>query len=111
MTTRFSHTATVADLKRQKVRRPIVWRIPGVDVERFAAAGQHCQTRWCREPITVVTWRWWRSTEVGKVLVAEHFRCDQHGQEFAARHHIEVEPTPDEPSAVPAPTGWSVAEQ
>ena len=33
------------------------------------------------------------------IVAAEHFVCDQHGQEFAARHRIEIEPSPSEPSS------------
>lgn len=57
----------------------------GRQIERDA------QTQRCHEPITVCTWRWWRSSEAGKVLIAGHFRCDQ--------HHIEVGPPPGRPSA------------
>ena len=48
--------------------------------------------------MTIATWRYWRSTEAGRVLLAEHQVCDEHGQEFATRHHIEVEAPPAEPS-------------
>jgi hypothetical protein len=98
MTVRYHRDAEAALLKRENVRRPVAWAIHPADATRFAAGGQHCQTRQCREPIAIVTWRWWRSTEAGRVLVAEHFRCGQHGQEFATRHHITIEPPPDKPS-------------
>ena len=98
MTVRFDRD-TEALLRCEQVRRPIAWRIHPADAEWFAAEGQHCQTGRCREPITVVTWRWWRSTEAGRLLVTEHFRCTGHGAEFAARHRIEVEPPPERPSA------------
>jgi hypothetical protein len=45
-----------------------------------------------------VTWRYFWSAADGRVLVAEHFRCEEHGQEFARRHHIEIEPAPPERS-------------
>jgi hypothetical protein len=80
------------------VRRPLAWRIHPGDAAGFAAQGKGCETRRCRNPIAVVTWRWFRSAAAGRVLVAEHFVCDQHGQEFAARHHVEIEPSPPEPS-------------
>lgn len=76
------------------VRRPVAWRIrPGIQPG-------HCQgrrgTRRCQDPVAVVTWRWWRSAEAGRVLLSERFVCDEHGREFAARHRIEIEPFPGE---------------
>jgi hypothetical protein len=94
----------VSDMEHRSdvVRRPIAWRIHPGDAARFAAEGSHCQgrrgTRRCRDPISVVTWRWWRSAAAGRVLVAEHFVCDQHAQQFADRYHIEIEPSPPERS-------------
>jgi hypothetical protein len=76
----------------------LAWRIHADDAARFAAEGQHCETRRCRNPVSVVTWRWWRSAAAGRVLVTEHFVCDQHAQEFAGRYHIEIEPSPPERS-------------
>jgi hypothetical protein len=98
MTARFHRDAEAAALKRQKLCRPIAWTLHPVDAAWFAARGQHCQTRRCRELVAVVTWRWWRSAEAGRVLQAEHFVCTEHGQEFADRHGTEIEPPPDEPS-------------
>ena len=76
------------------VPRPIAWRIHPDDAARLAAEGQHCGTRRCHTPAVVVTWHYWRSTEAGRVLVAEHLACDEHGQEFATRHHIQIDPPP-----------------
>jgi hypothetical protein len=81
--------------------RPVVWRLHPDDAAEFAAKGKHCEHRGCRDPQAVNTWRYWRSTEVGRVLLAEHQVCDQHGQEFATRHHIEIQPPPDEPEPEP----------
>jgi hypothetical protein len=98
MSARFHRDAELAQLKRTKVRRPRAWRIHPDDIVRFAAEGQHCQTRRCHDPVAIVTWRFWRSTEARRVLLAEHLVCERHGQEFAGRHHIEIEPHPgDEP--------------
>lgn len=98
MTIRYRSGAEAARLKLEKVRRPIAWKIHADDSEREASAGQHCQTQRCRKRITVVTWRWWRSTEANRVLLTEHFRCDQHGEEFATRYGITIEAPPDRPS-------------
>jgi hypothetical protein len=98
MTVRYHREDEAARLKREKVRRPIAWTIHPGDVGRFAAKGKHCETRRCRNPVAIATWRWWRSSEVGRVLLAEHLVCVEHGQEFATRHHIQVEPSPAEPS-------------
>jgi hypothetical protein len=77
---------------------PLAWRVHSADAAQFAAEGQHCQVRRCRNPVAVVTWRYFRSTAAGRVLVAEHFVCVEHGQEFADRHHVEIEPSPAVPS-------------
>ncbi len=98
MTVRYHRDTETALLKHEDVRRPIAWTIHPDDVVRFAAEGQRCQARRCHNPVTVTTWRWWRSTEAGRVLVAERFVCDQHGQQFAARYHIEIESSPAVPS-------------
>ncbi len=83
------------------VRRPLAWRIHPGDAARFAAEGKHCETRRCREPVAIVTWRWWRSAAAGRVLVTERFACEEHGAAFAARHRIEIEPSPPERSTRP----------
>jgi hypothetical protein len=101
MTARFHRDAEAALLKRENVRRPIAWRIHPADAARDTAAGKGCETRRCHDQVAVVTWRFWRSAEAGRVLLTEHFVCDEHGQEFASRHHIEIEPPPDDPSRGP----------
>ena len=73
---------------------PVCWRIHPDDAARFAAEGKHCDRRGCRELIAMVTWRYWRSAAVGRVLLAEHLVCVQHGREFAGRHGIDIEPAP-----------------
>jgi hypothetical protein len=95
MTARFHRDAGAAQLKREKVRRPRAWRIHPDDVIRFAAEGHRCETRRCDAPVVICTWRFWRSFEVGRVLLAEHLVCEQHGQGFAQRHRVEIEPPPD----------------
>ncbi len=85
------------------VRSPLAWRVRPGDAARHAAQlgarGKHCEgrrgTRRCQDPIAIVTWRWWRSAEAGRVLVTERFVCEEHGRQFAARHGIEVEPAPE----------------
>jgi hypothetical protein len=81
----------------QKVRRPRAWRIHPVDVAEYTAKGEHCEARRCRKPVAIITWRWWRSTERAQVVFVEHLTCLEHGQQFAERHHIEVEPPPTSP--------------
>ena len=98
MTVRYDRDTEIAALKREKAPRPVAWRIHPDDVAWFAAEGEHCETRRCRNPVTVVTWRYYRSAEAGRVLIAERFVCEEHGQEFAARHRIEIGPAPAVPS-------------
>jgi hypothetical protein len=45
----------------------VAWRVHPADAAQFAAEGQHCQVRRCRNPVAVVSWRWWRSTAAGRV--------------------------------------------
>jgi hypothetical protein len=80
------------------IRRPVAWQIHPSDVTRFTQEGQHCETRRCRQPAEICTWRWWNSTEAGRILLTEHMVCQQHGQDFADRHHITIDPAPDRPS-------------
>jgi hypothetical protein len=87
------------------VPRPVAWRTHPDDVAKDAAEGMHCEVRRCRNPVTVVTWRWYRSAEYGRVLQVERFVCDGHGQEFATRHHIEIEPSPAEAEPAPGTRG------
>jgi hypothetical protein len=84
--------AELAALKREPLPRPHAWRIRQTEVERLAARGDRCETRRCHGVIVAVTRRWWRSTEAARVLLAEHLVCEQHGTEFAERHHIGVDP-------------------
>lgn len=74
------------------VNRPQAWRIRPSEAARFTADGQHCETRRCREPVAIITWRWWRSAAARRVLVSEHQVCERHGAEFAVRYHIGVDP-------------------
>lgn len=92
MTVRFHRGTALELLKRAKVPRPQAWRIRPSEVARFAADGKHCETRKCREPAAVVTWRWWRSAADARVLISEHLVCERHGAGFAVRHHIGVDP-------------------
>jgi len=92
MTVSFHRDAEAARLRAAKVPRPQAWRIRPSEVPRLAADGKHCETRRCREPGAIVTWRWWRAADVGRVLLAEHLVCERHGAEFAARHHIGGDP-------------------
>jgi hypothetical protein len=98
MTAKFRQDDELARLKQENVPWPRCWRIHPDDATRFAAAGWHCETRKCWEPVAMTTWRWWRSAEAGRVLLTEHLVCVQHGREFAERHGIDLEPAPDRPS-------------
>jgi len=97
MTVRYHRNGEAEVPEHQARPRPVAWSIHPADAAEFAADGLHCETRRCRNPQAVVTWRWWRSAEVGEVLLTEHLVCLEHGQQFAARHHAEVEPPPPRP--------------
>jgi hypothetical protein len=77
--------------------RPLAWHLHPDDVAQWAAEGKYCEHRGCQNPQSINTWRYFWSKSAGRVLLAEHQVCDQHGQEFAARHHIEIQPPPDGP--------------
>jgi hypothetical protein len=99
MTVGFQRDTELALLKQQKVPRPIAWTLHPADAAEIADKGEHCQVRRCRNAVAVVTWRWWRSAEVARILLAEHFTCLEHGQQFAQRHHIQIEPPSERPRA------------
>ena len=98
MTGEFDRDAALERLKQAGVPWPVCWRIHPADVAEFAAKGKHCETRRCREPIAMATWRYWKSTWAARVLLAEHLVCVQHGRAFAERHGIDIEPAPAEGS-------------
>jgi len=92
MSVRYHRDADIARLRREPVRRPYAYYLHPAEVARFAADKKHCETRRCRNPVTVCTWRWWRSSEAGRALLSEHLVCTEHGTGFAERHHIELDP-------------------
>ncbi len=69
-------------------------RLHPVEVADMAAEGQHCDTRRCREPVTV--YAWYRRAEAGspEPLGHERFMCTAHGEAFAARHRLVLEDAP-----------------
>ena len=67
-------------------------------IAQFAEYGWHCEARGCREPAVIATHRYFWSKWANRVVVAEHFTCGTHGEAFARRHHIAVEPE-DAPAA------------
>jgi hypothetical protein len=98
MTVRFPRGDDAERLRTEQVPWPVCWRIHEADAARFAASGKHCETRRCRKPVAMVTWRWWRSAEAGQVLLSEHLVCAGHGRDFAERHGIDIESAPSRPS-------------
>jgi hypothetical protein len=99
-----------AALKRETVPRPRAWRIRQTEIARFAAAGKRCETRKCREPVTIVTWRWWRSAAASCVLLSEREVCERHGTGFAAQHHIGVDPAGEIVARHPSDAGMAALE-
>jgi hypothetical protein len=97
MTVSFRREAELARLKRASVPRPIAWTLHPADAAELVARGEHCQVRRCRRAPVVLTWRWWRSTATARILLTEHLVCTEHGQLFAGRHHIQIEPARDRP--------------
>lgn len=58
--------------------------------------GHHCDTRRCREPVVVYGWYFRHAAGFPRPLGHERWLCAEHGTEFAARHHLELEPAPPE---------------
>ena len=73
---------------------PFARRLHQLEIDGSARRGEHCDTRGCREPVTIVGWYHRRSG--GQVLGFERFLCTAHGEAFAARHHLAIEPAPTE---------------
>lgn len=66
---------------------------PHRDLKKLAAAGErHGNAPRCRQPIEVVTRRWFRRDGIARV--SERFWCAQHGQEKAERWGITIAPAP-----------------
>lgn len=99
MTVRYHRGGGAEVPEHPDVPRPVAWTMHPADAAEFAADSHHCETRRCRSPAVIVTWRWWRSAEVGRILLAEHFACLEHGRQFTERHRTEVEPPPPRPSS------------
>lgn len=91
MIVKFPRDDETAALKRKKLRSPVAWYLHRADTDWSTADGGHCQQRWCRGPVEVVSHRSFWSAPAGRILVAEHFWCRTHGREFAARWGIKVE--------------------
>jgi hypothetical protein len=73
---------------------PFARRLHQLETDALTRQGEHCGTRGCREPITVVGWYHRRTG--GQVLGYERFLCTAHGEAFAARHHLDITPPPTE---------------
>jgi hypothetical protein len=56
----------------------------------WTAHGYHCEAAKCREPVVIVTWRRYRWH--GETRVSERFVCAGHGEGFARRYGIEIQP-------------------
>jgi hypothetical protein len=63
-----------------------------LEAGKFARQGEHCDTRGCREPIAIYAWYYRRTA--GQVLGYERFLCTAHGEAFATRHRLAIEPAP-----------------
>jgi hypothetical protein len=81
-----------------KAPAPVSWKIHPDDAARFAAAGKHCETRGCREPVAAMTWRPFWSGQDRRHLLAEHLVCTGHAEAFCTRYHVVLEDPPAEPS-------------
>ena len=74
------------------VPAPSAWYLTQTEAAVFAARGDHCDVRGCREPVRAVTHRWF--TRDAAIRLAEHLVCAGHGEAFARRHHIDIAATP-----------------
>lgn len=64
------------------------------EIADFARRGQHCDVRRCREPVEAYGWYYRFDRHLGKKIGHERFLCPGHGEAFAARHRLVLEPAP-----------------
>jgi hypothetical protein len=70
----------------------------------FAEAGEHCDHPRCRQPVAVYSWYY--PNALGGQIGSGRQLCAQHGEEFARRRGLVIEPAPEEsdlPERRPAP--------
>ena len=83
-------------MKNAPLPPPTARYVPRCDLKKLAHVGQHhCSVRKCRQPIAIVTRRWFRRDGIARA--SERFRCAQHGAEQAARWGITIAPAPKGP--------------
>lgn len=73
---------------------PFARRLHPLEAAKFARQGRHCAVRGCREPVTVYGWYWRRERGLPRPIAYERELCTNHGEAFAARHHLVLEPAP-----------------
>lgn len=69
-------------------------RLHPVEAADMAATGQHCDTRRCREPVTIYAWYHRRVADLPEPLGHERFMCTAHGEAWAARRRLVIEDPP-----------------
>jgi hypothetical protein len=77
-----------------RLREPFARRTHPAETAEFTLDGWHCDVRRCREPVSVYAWYYPRRG--GRPTGAERFLCTPHGEAFARRQHLEIEPAPAE---------------
>jgi len=75
------------------------------EISELAARGQHCDVRRCREPIATYGWYYRFDRHLATKIGHERVLCLGHGEAFAARHRLVLEPAPslEEVSGAHAP--------
>lgn len=79
---------------------PMARRMSRAELGDARRYGWHCEARGCRAAAAIRTGRHFRRH--GRVLLADHFFCAAHGEAFATRYGVPVEPAldaSDEPEA------------
>lgn len=77
-----------------RLPEPFARNLHPAEIAELARDGQHCDVRRCREPVTI--YGWYHRRTGGQVLGYERFLCNAHGEDFARRHHLTIEPAPAE---------------
>jgi hypothetical protein len=73
---------------------PFARHLHPAEAAQFARQGRHCDVRRCREPIVIYGFYYRRDRSLGMPLGHGRELCAEHGEAFAARHHLVLKPAP-----------------
>jgi hypothetical protein len=65
-----------------------------LEAAKFARQGRHCDVRRCSEPVVIYGWYYHRDRDLHRLIGHGRELCTSHGEAFAGRHHLVLEPAP-----------------